>query len=195
MTLSAEPGLETKEYNVFDQVCAFSGALRHHHRRRQEALRASLVDPGGCEARRRPYVSSASYLSPSGDYLRRIAIVSNWGDNRHFGECRGCVLMGEMVAYNLPMQLVVAVIGQSRSGKRHSPFTKGLLHPANKRLKFKKKNNPSEPFKASWTPVWREDHDEISTESWLQSMLTDCVLEDHFFKVDIPLPIKRRKGK
>jgi hypothetical protein len=103
--------------------------------------------------------------------------------------------MGEMVAYSLPMQLVVAVIGQSRSGKRHSPFTKGLLHPVNKRLRFKKKADKDTPFKASWLPVWREDHDEISTESWLQSMLTDCVLEDHLFKVDIPLPTKEAQRK
>jgi hypothetical protein len=114
--------------------------------------------------------------------------VSNWGDDRHFGECRGWFSMGEICAYNLPMQLVVAVIGQSKGGKRHGPFTKGLQHPVNRKLKFKKKNNPSEPFKSSWLPIWREDHDEISTESWLNSMLEDTVLPDHLFKVDIPLP-------
>ena len=195
MTLSAEPGLETKEYGVFDQcvhLAALSDIITAAVRKPSE--RPWLI-PEDVRLGDGPTWSSAAYLDPSGTHLRRIAIVSNWGDDRHFGECRGWFSMGEMVAYNLPMQLVVAVIGQSRSGKRHSPFTKGLLHPVNKRLRFKKKADKDTPFKASWLPVWREDHDEISTESWLQSMLTDLVLEDHLFKVDIPLPTKEAQRK
>lgn len=195
MFISAESGLESKEFNLYDQcvhLAALSDIVTLSVRKSSEN---PWLIPEDVRLGDGPTWRSAAYLRPDGAYLRRIALVSNWGDDRHFAECRGWFSMGEMVAYGLPMQLVVAVIGQSRSGKRHSPFTKGLLHPVNKRLKFKKKNNPSEPFKDSWTPVWREDHDEISTESWLQSMLTDTVLEDHLFKVDIPLPTKEAQRK
>jgi len=188
MTLSAEPGLDSKEYNLYDQcvhLATLSDILSYAIRKPSEK---PWLIPEDIRIGDGPMWRSAAYLSPDGAHLRRIALVSNWGDDRHFGECRGWFSMGEICAYNLPMQLVVAVIGQNKGGKRHSPFTKGLQHPVNKKLKFKKKNNPNEPFKSSWLPVWREDHDEISTESWLQSMLTDTVLEDHLFKVDIPLP-------
>jgi hypothetical protein len=188
MTLSAEPGLETKEYNVFDQcvhLAALSDIITAAVRKPSE--RPWLI-PEDVRIGDGPTWRSAAYLSPDRNYLRRIAVVSNWGDDRHFGECRGWFSLGEMVAYSLPMQLVVAVIGSSRGGKRHSPWTKGLLHPVNKRLRFKKKNSVNEPFKATWLPVWREDHDEITSESWLQSMLDDYVLQDHLFKIDIPLP-------
>lgn len=195
MTISAEPGLETKEYNVFDQ-CVHLAAL-------SDILTAAIRKPS-----ERPWLlpedvrlgdgttwHSAAYLSPSGDYLRRIALVSNWGEDRHFQECRAWFSLGEMAAYNLPMQLVVAVIGQSRSGKRHSPFTRAYRHPVNKGVRFRRKGGQGEGFKSSWIQIWREDFDEISTESWLQSMLTDSVLQDHLFKIDIPLPTKEAQRK
>jgi hypothetical protein len=195
MTLSAEPGLETKEYNVFDQcvhLASLSDILSYAIRKPSEKpwLIPEDVRIGDGTTWR-----SAAYMDPTGTYLRRIAVVSNWGDDRHFSECRGYFSMGEICAYNLPMQLVIAVIGQSKSGKRHSPFTKGIQHPVNRKLKFKKKNNPNEPFKSSWLPIWREDHDEITTESWLNSMLEDTVLPDHLFKVDIPLPTQDAQRK
>lgn len=195
MGLGSEPGLDSKEPNLFDQV-VHVGAL------------ADIITLAVRKPTERPWLipedvsigngtkwKSAAYLSPDGQFLRRIAVVSNWGEDRHFGECRGWFSLGEMVAYSLPMQLVVAVIGSSRGGKRHSPWTKGLLHPVNKKLRFKKKNSVNEPFKTSWLSVWREDHDEITSESWLQSMLDDYVLQDHLFKIDIPLPTAENQKK
>ena len=195
MTLSAEPGLETKEYNVFDQcvhLAALSDILTAAVRKPSE--RPWLI-PEDVRLGDGPIWRSAAMLDPSGTYLRRIALVSNWGDDRHWGECRGWFSMGEIVAYSLPMQLVVAVIGQSRSGKRHSPFTRAYRHPVNKGIRFRRKGGQGEGFKSSWQQIWREDFDEISTESWLQSMLTDLVLEDHLFKIDIPLPTKEAQKR
>jgi hypothetical protein len=88
------------------------------------------------------------------------------------------------------MQQVVIVLGQSREGKRHSAWAKGLLHPVNKKLRFRKKNAVSEPFKSSWEQIWREDHDEITTRDWLQTMLSDGVLQDLCFSVNIAVPEK-----
>jgi len=190
MSLGAEPGLDSKEFNLFDQVVHLGNlADIITYATRKPGERPWLV-PDDVRLGDGPTWRPASLVDPTGTYLRRIALVSNWGDDRHFGECRGWFGMGEICALEMPMQLVVAIVGQSRGGKRHSPFSKGLLHPVNKRLKFRKKNNPHEPFKASWNMVWREDHDEISTSSWLESMTSDLVLQDHLFKIDIPLPTK-----
>jgi hypothetical protein len=93
------------------------------------------------------------------------------------------------------MQQVVIVLGQNREGKRHSHWAKGLLHPENKKLRFRRRNNAEEGFKATWLPVWREDHDEITVHAWLQAMLEDGVLQDVCFNVDIPVPSKSAQEK
>jgi len=133
--------------------------------------------------------SSACYLAPEGDALRRIVLVSNWNDERHYSECRSWFTMGEIAHYKLPMQMVVLVIGQQRFGKRYGPWTQGFLHPANRTLRFRKKSrSTSEVFNDKWSKVWREDHAEISRETWLESMLRDDVLPEVCFKVDVPVP-------
>ena len=195
MSLGAEPGLESKEYNLFDQVVhlgnladIISLAVRKPSERPWRLPEDVRLGDG-------PTWRSAAYLSPAGDYLRRLAIVSSWNDDRHFAECRGWFSMGEICAYSMPMQMVVAVVGPSRSGKRHSPFTRAYRHPVNKGIRFRRKGGQGEGFKSSWVQIWREDFDEISTESWLQSMITDAVLPDHLFKIDIPLPTQEVQRK
>jgi hypothetical protein len=87
------------------------------------------------------------------------------------------------------MQQIVLVLGVHRDGRRHSPWAKGLLHPANRKLRFRKRQGSStEGFKDTWERAWREDHAEIDRMAWLQAMLEDCVLRDVCFNVDIPVP-------
>ena len=122
--------------------------------------------------------TSEAFLSSDGTHLRRVALVSNWSDDRHYSEARSWRSLGEVCVYGLPMQQVVAVIGQSRSGKRHSWWSHGLRHPQNKVLRFRKKNEVGQGFKSSWKEVWREDYDDLTTQDWLQAMLEDEVLKD-----------------
>jgi hypothetical protein len=65
-----------------------------------------------------------------------------------------------------------------------------LRHPANKKLRFRKKHDVATGFKSSWLQVWREDYDDISTHDWLQAMLEDGVLQDVCFNVEISVPEK-----
>lgn len=136
--------------------------------------------------------TSECFLSPDGLNLRRIVLVSHWSDQRHYAECKSWYTLGEMVHYKLPMQMVVLVIGQERNGKRHTPWTQGFLHPQNHQLRFRKRSKgyreAGNVFNDKWEKIWREDHDEISGEKWLQAMLTDDILRDVCFKVDVPLP-------
>jgi hypothetical protein len=136
--------------------------------------------------------TSGCYLAPAGDCLRRVVLVSHWTDERRDAESRNWYSLGEMAHYNLPMQLVVFVVGQQRNGKRSSPWTSGFLHPKNKQLRFRKRKNgfrqEGNVFADSWEKIYREDHAEISREKWLESMLVDDVLPEVCFRVDIPIP-------
>ena len=135
------------------------------------------------------------FLSPDGFHLRRIVLVTDWNEDRHYSCCRSWQSLGAVCAYGLPLQMAVIVLGANRDGKRHGPWAKGLLHPANKKLRFRKKTSVSEPFKSSWNQIWREDRDEISTRDWLEAMLQDGVLPDVCFNVEIPVPAKAARDR
>lgn len=131
----------------------------------------------------------ACYVSPDGNYLRRIVLVSHWTDERRDSEARNWFSAGEQAHYGLPLQLIVLVIGQMRSGLYRGPWTKGFLHPRNHVLRFRKKGrSTSEVFNDRWEEIKREDHAEISREKWLQAMLTDDILQEVLLRVDLPLP-------
>ena len=86
------------------------------------------------------------------------------------------------------MKIAVCMIGAHKDGRYHSPWTKGFLHPVSKKLRFRRKNGKGEGFKDSWISIFREDRDEIDTKTWLESMLSDGVLSDVCFPIDLPLP-------
>jgi hypothetical protein len=130
--------------------------------------------------------NSSALLSPDGRFLRRVALVGSWSKDRHYSTCREWGTLGEIAAYNLPMQIVVVNIGSRRDGKYHSAWTKGFRHPINKGLRFKRRNFIGRGFKESWSEVWREDYDQISTKEWLDGMIKDDVLQDLCFRVDVP---------
>jgi len=183
--MGIEPGLDTDSYDVHGEVCHLSALADVI----TSAIRKPTESPWKVPEKLENWRSSC-FLSPDGSHLRRIVLVTSWSDDRHYSECRSWFSLGEVCAYGLPMQQVVIVLGQNRNGKRHSPWAKGLRHPANKKLRFRKKNDVSEGFKNTWLQVWREDFDDISTHDWLQAMLADGVLQDVCFNVDIPVPEK-----
>lgn len=189
-SLGSVCGLETDKWNVHEQVVHLSCLSEILTVASRKAVEPPWLVPKPIQLREGPTWTSGAYLDPSGKHLRRIVLASSWNDDRHFSECRAWNSLGEVCAYNLPMQLVVAVIGQNRSGKRYSYWSRGLRHPANKKLRFRKKNDVATGFKDTWREAWREDFDEISTKDWLQAMLEDDVLKDVFFKIDIPVPEK-----
>ena len=80
-------------------------------------------------------------------------------------------------------------------GKYHGPWSKGLQHPKNKQIRFKRKAFIGEGFKSTWIPCWREDHDEIPTRTWLSRMIEDEVLEDVCQKIDLPVPDEQNRER
>jgi hypothetical protein len=181
--LGSDPGIDSKQYNQHAEVVHL----------------ACLADIVTCAIRKQgsgpwqpapdlPGWKSGCFISPDSRHLRRIVCVTSWNDDRHYSVCRAWETLGEVCAHNLPMQLVVVNLGQHRDGKYHSYWAHGLRHPANKKLRFRKRNKIAEPFKESWIEIWREDYDDISTHDWLEGMLEDSVLADLCVRIDVPVP-------
>lgn len=193
--IGASDGLVTESLNVYDQVvhlAHLADILAIAVRKKGDA---PWIVPQPTELPSGVTWAPEALLSPDGHNLRRVALVSNWSDDRHYSEVRSWKSLGEVCVYGLPMQQVVCVIGQSRSGKRHSWWTHGLRHPVNKKLKFRKKNQVEQGFKSTWKEVWREDFDDITTDEWLKAMLEDDILKDCCFRVDVPVPEKTARQR
>jgi len=135
-----------------------------------------------------PEWTPSCYISPRGDYLRRVVFTTSWSDEKHYSFCRAWQTLGPVCHYSLPMQLAIIILGQHKNGRYHSFWSHGLRHPANKKLRFRKKNDIKTPFKETWNEVWREDFDDISTNDWLSGMLEDDVLRDLCFSLTVPVP-------
>jgi hypothetical protein len=192
MELAESRGLETPSHNLYDSAChhaALADLLANAIRKPKDgpwSVPETLV--------RKSYLwHSGALLDPRGEFLRRFVLASSWSPERMFGECNSWRSLGEVVQYRMPMQMIVIVLGPHRDGKRHSPFTKGLLHPRSHKLRFRKKSqSTSSEFKETWDRVWREDRAEILPHQWLDAMIQDDVLKEHLFVVDIPVPDESR---
>lgn len=123
-------------------------------------------------------------LAPNGE-LVRIVLVDHWNDEREMSESRSWYTLGEMAAYKVPMTLRIIILGASVGGKRHSFWSKGLLHPRNRQLRFKKHAKKTEGFADSWIPIWREDYDQLSREEWLKAMEADGAITELTRRVHI----------
>lgn len=201
LQLAADRGLDTDQRDVYASVIHLAAlsdilvsAIRKPNDPEWLQTPTSHFSPSNEGAKEEVVQNwtSGCFVSPDGLNLRRVALVSHWNDSRHYAECKNWATLGPIVHHNLPLQIVVLVIGQYKGGKYHSPWTQGFLHPANHQLRFRKRSagfrQTGNVFNDKWTKIWREDHDEIKRETWLQSMLTDDILRDVCFKVDVPVP-------
>lgn len=183
--LAGNHQIESKQHNLHDQVvhlAALADLIT-------TAIRKPVDEPWEYPAPLENWEPSC-YLSPDGNHLRKVVFVTSWSDDRHYSLCRSWGALGEVCQYQLPMQLVVCMLGKHLNGRFHSFWSHALTHPINKKLKFRKKNDIATALKSSWREVWREDHDEYTTQAWLNAMVADDVIRDVLFKIDIPVPEK-----
>jgi hypothetical protein len=183
--LGADPGLLTDSLNQYDEIVhlsALSDIIVSALRKPKSPPWQHLNRIGAWEP--------TCYISPDSVHLRRVVLVSSWSDDRHYSVCRSWQTLGPVCLYEKEMQIAVVVLGNHRDDKYHSHWTKGLLHPVNRKLKFRKKNDPGIPFKGSWKPIFREENDQISTQEWLDGMLADDVLRDVCFPITVAVPKK-----
>ena len=188
MEISASREIVSDQHDLYSQVvhhCSIADIVSSAIRKPQDKpwiVAEPVTLPNGQTWR------SGAYTSPDGGFLRRIALASNWSDDKHYSYVRSWFSLAEVCIFGLPMQQATIILGNERNGKRHGYWSHGLRHPVSKKLRFRKKNDKANPFKSSWIEVWREDYDEIKTSEWLESMYSDGVLQDVCFNVDIPVP-------
>ncbi len=188
VAIAAEREIVSDQYDLYTQVihhAAIAEIVTSAIRKPSErpwGIAEPVTLPGG-----QTWYGDA-FLAPDGSKLRRVALTSNWSDDKHYSFARSWYSIGEVCAHNLPMQQATIIIGQMRNGKRHGFWSHGLRHPVSKQLRFRKKNDKAVPFKSTWIEVWREDYDEIHTSDWLSAMHSDGVLADVAFNVDVPVP-------
>jgi hypothetical protein len=191
--LGVNPGIESAQYDIHSEVVhlACLSDIIVTVTRKDAAWKPSEATelPGGAPWR------SDVLLDPSGTHLRSIHCVSSWSPDRHYATCRAWESLANVCIYEMPLQIGVCIIGSNKNGKRHSFWTHGLRHPVSKQLRFRKKTDKSNPFKSTWLEVWREDYDEISTSQWIEGMLSDGVLPDICFSVEVPIPEKSARQK
>lgn len=139
---------------------------------------------------------SSCLAAPAAARLVRIVLVDHFSDERTLAESRSWLTLGEIAVYDCPMDVYLVCLGQSRNGKRHSSWSKGLLHPRNRQVRFKRQAGKIDGFKETWVPIWREDHQEISRETWLRQMQSDGVLQDltTSFTVEALSPFHRNEA-
>ena len=128
----------------------------------------------------------SSAFVEAGIRLRRVAIVDRWSDERKLHELHSWRTLGEQALYELPMTITVIVTGQRRLGRYHSPWTRGFLHPHSHNLRIQKRSGES--FSGGWAECWRELHDEIEREQWLEMMRKDGALPQVMLSLDVPVP-------
>lgn len=185
MTLAHERGLD-----VIDSINLYRSACNH-------AAIADIVttaarkssDPPWMVLESTPEWAPSCFIDSTGTYLRRFLPVSSWNDERAAHEARSWFSIGEQSYFKMPMQLVVAVIGQMSGGRRRGHWSRALLHPQQKSVRFKRRRRATiEGFKETFIEVFREDHGDIERETWIQGMLDDDVLQESLFVVTIPTP-------
>ena len=189
--LAVQPGLDSKQFDLHAEVvhlCALADVLSASLRKGEPWKPVEPIEVGNGSL-----WESDAFLDPSGEALRRVICVSSWSDDRHYSTCRAWGSLGAVCLYEMPMKIAVCLIGSHREGRYHSPWTKAVLHPVSKKLRFRRKNGKGEGFKESWISIFREDRDEISTQTWLQSMLDDGVLQDSLILIDLPVPESRAR--
>jgi hypothetical protein len=189
--LAVQPGLDSKQFDLHAEVvhlCSLSDILSAALRKNDPWNPVEPIEVGNGII-----WESDSFLDGTGDALRRVVCVSSWSDDRHYSMMRSWGSLGTVCLHNMPMKIAVCVLGSHRDGRYHSHWTKAVLHPVNKKLRFRKRTEKGTGFKESWTPVFREDRDEITTQNWLQSMLDDGVLQDSMFVVELPVPESRAR--
>lgn len=183
MTLAAERGLDIEGSGVY-AVALHTASLADILTTvlRQAAIWARPADK---VTETSTWVSSA-FLESTGLRLHRVLMVDRWSDDRSKAERHSWKTLGEQSVYELPITIHVVVLGQRRLGKWHGPFSKGYLHPHGRMLRIKKRDGES--FSGKWTACWREEHDTISRDKWIDQMDADGALRESLFTIDCEPP-------
>lgn len=189
-SLAVEPGILSDQHDLHSEVVHLSALA--------DIVTSALRKPTDGSWRvpeTLPTWTPSCLMSPDGAFLRRVVFVTSWSIDRQHSICRAWSSLGPVCHYEIPMQILVIVLGSHRDGRYHSFWTRGLRHPVSRQLRFRKKTDLANPFKQSWLAAAREDYDEISTQDWLNAMLSDGVIQDCCFNINLQVPEREARKR
>lgn len=190
MTLCTERGIDIKQADQYG-AALHGSALADLVAWVVRGQNGPWIHPEDVRAGKEPWISGA-FLEASGTRLRRVVAVERWSDERALAESHAWYNIGEVAIYQIPLILVVIVLGQRRDARWHGPWSRAWTHPVNSALRMRKRSG--EGFSGKWRPIWREETD-YSRELWLDTMTNDGILGDVIFEVEIPVPGEQSLSK
>lgn len=192
MSLAAEKGLETPHRDRLFELATHYAALVDVVVTEARNRLGRLYEHEGTKVGLSSIWQSSALLGANGTRLHRILLVSRWSEERKLAETHSYFSLFETAVCQQPLTMTVCVIGQNRDGRYHGPWSRGVQHPLNRTLKFRRRGG--KPFKGEWTQVWREEAD-IDRQTWLEAMQRDGLLDEMMFDIEIPVPQEEARRK
>jgi len=131
----------------------------------------------------------------SADGLHRIVTIDKWSEADLARELHSWFVAGEMAATGLDMTIHVIEIGQSRNGRRASPWARGWRHPTMKnakRIRFLHKDGTT--FQG-WIPVWLADEQSLDAAEWVDAMFAEGAPGRLWHDVPVARPTEAQRGE
>ena len=191
---AANPGMDTprgaKPYEIAkDHVAMIQTILRAAKRMELPVLAESPTVQLSSTVEYQPLAFT------DGVMLHRIITVDRWDDAALSRELHGWYTIGDQAVTGLPLTLHVIETGQTRNGRRASPWARGWRHPTLRnahRIRFLHKDGTG--FKG-WTPVWLADERELDAEEWVEAMWKEGAVQAAWKDIAVAPPtLSQRSG-
>jgi hypothetical protein len=134
--------------------------------------------------------SPLSWADESG-VLHRWITIDKFDDDVLAREAHGWYVFGDIALIDAPLTLHVIDIGQTRSGRRHSPWVRAFKHPIiAHRYKFIRKNKYGNHTTLSdqWIPLWYTDQPNPDPQMWVDLMDSDGITPTLIHHIAIAQP-------
>lgn len=119
--------------------------------------------------------------------LHRWVTVDHWGQADLVRELHSWWTLGDIAATRLPMTIHVIEIGQTRNGRRQSPWARAWKHPAMPALRLRFKRVDGSEFRG-YVPFYLADQSRVDAEAWVDQMWQERAADPlmHDVAVDVP---------
>lgn len=187
---AANPGLDitTDPYLAAREWCAMLDSLLRVLAR--EGLPSTLqpIPPVRLSSR----VEWLPLAQSDGHTLHRWLTIDRWDESDLSRELHSWRTLGDVATTRLPMTIHVIEIGQLRSGRRSSPWTRAWKHPTMPSLPMRFRGKAADAFK-SWKPVYLMDG-KVSPDAWVEQLWNENAHEGLLHHVQVKPPTDAQAG-
>ena len=126
----------------------------------------------------------------SGQSLHRWVTLDRWDESALMRELHSWWVIGDIATTKLPLTLHVIEIGQVRSGRRASPWTRAWRHPAMSSLPLRFKRKDGRDFQG-WKPTYLSD-ERVSVESWVEQLWKEGAAQEVMHTIEVKVPTEHQ---